>query len=327
MNMNPCKLTGLLKDTIYCFVSPDAEVLSVESSLMTAGSQAVGLSRHRLNIGMSSEADKASAGASGSDISLISKQATYIERSALSRLYAQAANVPFSLSNQPQYEGRSLLCVQDVDFRTDYSRLDIAMLEDKEMQALAYIHAANLGCREDVPWLPLVDEAHVAAAIEEGWRPSWEAALANPAFARTFGVDVIAEIEEAAQGIVSAMTPVIEDAATYTLIHNDLNPGNVLVHNNEDVFFIDWEEARYGSLFMDIPMRCSSLQQAVAYRAYLGIYGTEVPEAKFAGLFPVASRYLGLRFMCWNLGEWEHNGQAKSDLIKYMKMVTDPLFS
>lgn len=327
MNMNNCRLNQLLEDAVYCFVSPDAEVLSVESSPVEASTQAVELTRHRLNLGMNPGADEASAEAAGSEISLITKQATYIERSALSRLYAQAAKVPFSLSNQPQYEGRSLLCMQDVDYRTDYSRLDVAVLEDKEMQALAYIHAANLGCRKDVPWLPVADGKQVAAAIEDWWRPSWEAALANPAFLRTFGAERIAEIEEKAQGIVSAMAPVINDTGTYTLIHNDLNPGNVLVHNNEDVYFIDWEEARYGSLFLDIPMRCGSLQQAWAYRTYLGICGTEIPEAKFARLFPVASRYLGLRYMCWNLGVWEHNEQARTDLMKYMKMVTNPLFS
>ncbi|UQZ34984.1 hypothetical protein C2I18_16520 [Paenibacillus sp. PK3_47] len=322
-----CKLTGLLKDTVYCFVSPDAQVLSVESSPISAGSRAVELSRHRLKLGVSSGENEASTGASDSEISLITKLANYNERSALSRLYAQGAKVPFSLSNQPQCEGRSLLCIQDVDDQTDYSRLDIAALEAKEMQALAYIHSKNLGCREEVPWLPVVDEDQIAVAVGHWWKPAWKAAKSHPDFAGTFGAERLAEIESVAEGIVSAMVPVIEDTATYTMIHNDLNPGNVLVHNNEEVYFIDWEEACYGSLFLDIPMRCSSVRQAFAYKKYLNNYGLEIPDAKFAELFAVASRYLGLRYMCWNLGVWEHNERAKADLCKYMDMVTRPLFS
>ncbi|AIQ16105.1 hypothetical protein H70357_04980 [Paenibacillus sp. FSL H7-0357] len=333
MSIDNSKLTELIKDTIYCFISPDIQVLGIENIPVGAGSQAVGLSRHKINWKMTAENETGPTGTATTislevpGIYLYSKQATFIERSALSRLYSQAANVPYSLSNHPLNEGRSLLVIQDVDVDTDYAKLDIAPIQDREMLALAYIHRANMGCREDLPWLPMVDEAYIAEIINEKWRYSWNFAKDNPAFERTFGLNVISGIEEAADGIVEEMSAVINDASTHTMIHNDLNPGNVLVHNNENVYFIDWEEARYGSLFMDIPMRCGSLQQASAYRTYLGNFGLDIPEPRYAKLFSIASRYLGLRFMCWNLGVWEHNEQAKADLLKYMKMVTQPLFS
>jgi hypothetical protein len=318
-------MDDLIKDTVYCFVSPESEVLSIESTPMQPGSQSVELMRNKVRLqhksGITEDPDRAE------EVSLITKQATFVERSALSRLFSQAANVPFSLTGQPLYEGRSLLCIEDVDCRTDYSKLDIAALQSKEMRALAYIHYANLGCKCDLPWLPQVDEAYLAKGINEWWRPSWERAKDNPVFAETFGTEIVTKIEDIASRIVEDMAPVIQDASTYTMIHNDLNPGNVLVHNNEEVYFIDWEEARYGSLFMDIPMRCGSLQQAEDYRRYLSLFGCDIPEQQFARLFPVASRYLGLRFMCWNLGVWQENEQARNGLIKYMEMVTYPLFS
>ncbi|MNY75567.1 hypothetical protein D3C86_2148790 [compost metagenome] len=74
-------------------------------------------------------------------------------------------------------------------------------------------------------------------------------------------------------------------------------------------------------------MRCGSLQQAEDYRRYLGSLGCCIPDQDFTGLFSVASRYLGLRFMCWNLGEWQKNEQARNGLVKYMEMVTRPIFS
>jgi hypothetical protein len=318
-------MDDLIKDTVYCFVCPESEVLSIESTPVQAGSRAVELMRNK--VVLQRKPGTTGAPASVSEVSLITKQATFVERSALSRLFSQAANVPFSLTGQPLYEGRSLLCIEDVDCRTDYSKLDIAALQSKEMRALAYIHYTNMGCKCDLPWLPQVDEAYIAKCINEWWRPSWECAKESRVFAETFGTEIISKIEDIAGRIEEDMAPVIHDASTYTMIHNDLNPGNVLVHNNEEIYFIDWEEAQYGSLFMDIPMRCGSLQQAEDYRKYLGFFGCDIPEQHFAKLFPVASRYLGLRFMCWNLGVWQQNEQARSGLIKYMEMVTYPLYS
>ncbi|WP_042197643.1 phosphotransferase [Paenibacillus camerounensis] len=314
----------LIKDTVYCFISPEAEVLGIENIPMNPGCRAVELMRNRVRL-------QYGTGTKGSseqeEIYLVTKQATFAERSALSRLFSQGAKVPFSLSGQPLYEGRSLLCIEDVDGRTDYSRLDMSALQQKETEALAYIHYVNLGCICDLPWLPRVDEAYLAEVINTSWRISWEHARQNAAFTDTFGRETLSAIEEIAGRIVEDMMPVVCAAHTFTMIHNDLNPGNVLVKDNRDVYFIDWEEARYGSLFMDIPMRCGTLQQAEEYRRYLGVLGCDIPQQEFAGLFRTASRYLGLRFMCWNLGVWQENGQARADLVKYMRMVTDPLYS
>ncbi|QSF45752.1 hypothetical protein [Paenibacillus tianjinensis] len=102
---------------------------------------------------------------------------------------------------------------------------------------------------------------------------------------------------------------------------------NVLVKGNDEVYFIDWEEARYGSLFMDIPMRCGSLQQAGSYRRYLESLGFSIADQHFTERFAVASRYPGLGFMCWNLGVWQQNEPAWNGLLQYMDMVTRPLFS
>ncbi|WP_054938922.1 phosphotransferase [Paenibacillus ihuae] len=325
MEMSNSRRIDLIKDTVYCFVCPEAEVLSVESVPMHSGSRAVELIRNKVRLqrrtGIKAGPDAAE------EVSLVTKLATFVERSALSRLFSQAANVPFSLSGQPLHEGRSLLCIEDVDYRTDYGKLDIAALQDKELRALAYIHYANLGCTCEMPWLPKVDEDYIAKCINEWWRPSWERAKENPVFAETFGTEIISRIEDIAGRIVEDMAPVIHDESTYTMIHNDLNPGNILVKGNDEVYFIDWEEARYGSLFMDIPMRCRNLQQAGDYRRYLESLGCGIADQHFTERFAVASRYLGLRFMCWNLGVWQQNEQARNGLLRYMEMVTRPLFS
>lgn len=128
MSTDNSKLTELIKDTIYCFISPDIQVLGIENIPVGAGSQAVGLSRHKINWKITAENETDPTGTTTTislevpGIYLYSKQATFIERSALSRLYSQAANVPYSLSNHPLNEGRSLLVIQDVDVDTDCNK-------------------------------------------------------------------------------------------------------------------------------------------------------------------------------------------------------------
>ncbi|PIH58605.1 phosphotransferase family protein [Paenibacillus sp. LK1] len=318
MSKKSITVQALIEQTINQYVSSDAHILSMESNPIQLGLQAVELLRHHIEF-LVNGVQK--------DISVITKKATFIERSALTRLFSQGANVPFSLTSEPHTEDRSLICIQDVDYQTDYSHLDMDLLQNKELRALAYIHGTNMGLKKEMPWIPTVDRNHIIGMMENRWRPSWNAAIENPAFIAEFGLPIISEIEALASTIVDDLEVLIRDEHMHTMIHNDLNPGNVLVHNNEDVYFIDWEEARYGSLFFDIPLRCSHMRQVDIYREALSSHGYDIPQDQFEKYFSRASRYLGIRYMSWNLGVWEQHSYAKDDLKKYMKMVTQPLFS
>ncbi|MGN7413985.1 phosphotransferase family protein [Paenibacillus sp. SAF-068] len=318
MSMESITLQQLIKQTINQYVSSDIHIRSIKSNPVGAGSQAVELLRHHIEFLVNGV---------NRDISLVTKKATFIERSALSRLFFQGANVPYSLSNESHTQDRSLICIQDVDYQTDYSHLDMDLLQRKELRALAYIHGTNMGSKKELPWISNVDRSHIIEMMENRWRPSWKNAIESPSFIKEFGSPLISEIEAVARNIVDDLEILIKDSHTHTLIHNDLNPGNVLVHNNEDVYFIDWEEARYGSLFFDIPLRCTQLKQVEIYREALSSHGCDIPQHQFEKYFSLASRYLGIRYMSWNLAVWEQYPHSKDDLKKYMNMVTQPLFS
>lgn len=135
----------------------------------------------------------------------------------------------------------------------------------------------------------------------------------------TFGT-YFSEIDAVSGKIVDELEAVWKDETTHTLIHNDLNPGNVLVHNNDDVMFIDWEEARFGSLFLDIPMRVDR-SQAGEYREVLASLGWELPADTFEQRYRAASRYLGLRYMTWSLGAWLKDPGNEAGLRRYLDMV------
>lgn len=304
-------LLKLVQETVKKFIDPKAEVLSIESKAIYMGLQAVELMRHSVLIKILDETSK---------LSLVSKHATRIERLVLSRLYSQKASVPFSLSYGYEVDERSLICLQDVDYQTDYKTINIRLLQKSEPSALSHIHISNFGQRKELSWLPEVDSFHIEKMLYERWKPQWQAAKGNEQFRATFG-EYIPLVEAVANTISEDIQYVIKDDSSQTLIHNDLNPGNVLVHNNTDVFFIDWEEARYGSLFLDIPLRCGTSEQIEEYRGLLAANTMEFADNHFNQMYTIASRYLGLRYMSWNLGAWTNNSHAKDDLKKYLDMV------
>ncbi|MFF2093372.1 phosphotransferase [Paenibacillus sp. NPDC058174] len=311
MNAQNNELSDLIQATVKKFISASAAVLEIESAPLHLGFQAVDLSRHQVML--EDEGTRRS-------VSLITKMARRTERLALHRLFSQSANVPFSHTNDMDSEHRKLLCIQNVDEHTDYQNLNIEWLQKKEAAALAYIHQSNLGYKEQLSWLPAATRDHAEQMLHTRWRPSWEKTIQNEAFIEAFGA-YIPEVEAIAAHVTADLEAVLNDESSHTLIHNDLNPGNVLVHNNDDVYFIDWEEARYGSLYLDVPLRLD-LDQARDYLEVLSSYGVELPSAKFESQYRISARYLGLRFMAWNLGAWTDDVRAKEGLIKYLKMAT-----
>ncbi|WP_379163114.1 phosphotransferase [Paenibacillus sp. sgz5001063] len=311
MGLETNEIVELIQETTKQFFSKTAIVLEVESTPIHVGYQAVDLSRHKVL--MDDQGTK-------EYVSLITKMANKTERRILHQLYTQSANVPFSRTHDLDSDHRALLCIQDVDYKTNYQSLDFEMLQKREMHALAYIHRTNHGLSGELSWLPLANRSHIEEMIYGQWKPVWEEAKNNEQFIKTFG-HYIPEVEAVADSIVNDMEMVWNDEHSHTLIHNDLNPGNVLVHNNEDVVFIDWEESRYGSLFLDIPLRLE-LHTAREYREVLASLGLEIPVDRFEKLYRIASRYLGLRYMTWNLGTWTNSPYAKDGLQKYLNMVT-----
>ncbi|WP_042167058.1 phosphotransferase [Paenibacillus gorillae] len=311
MSTQTNEIFELIQAAVKKFISASAAVVEIESAPLHLGFQAVDLSRHQ--VVLEDEGTRRS-------VSLITKMASRTERLILHRLFSQSANVPFSHTNDMDSEHRALLCIQNVDEHTDYQNLNIDLLQKKEAAALAYIHQSNLGCKEQLLWLPAATRDHAEQMLNTRWRPSWEKAIQTESFIEAFGA-YIPEVEAAAACITADLEVVLNDESSHTLIHNDLNPGNVLVHNNDDVYFIDWEEARYGSLYLDVPLRLD-IVQARDYLDELSSHGVVLPSAKFESQYKIAARYLGLRFMAWNLGAWAHDLRAKEGLIKYLKMAT-----
>jgi len=308
-------LPRLIQETVTAYLSPVARVAAVAPRPIGAGLSGAAVRRYRVDV------DPPSLAPGG--LSLVTKEAALVERRVLALLAAQGQpNVPFSHSADLTTDGPALVCLQDLGDTQRPTVLDPITPEAirREAHGLALIHHANRGRADGLAWVPRADRAYIVDAIMETyWQPAWSRALADPAFARQFA-PYIAAVEDAAVRIADEMEALDRDEAGRTLIHGDINPSNVLLHAGVP-YFIDWQAARYGSFYLDLPHHLHTRELAESYRTARATLGDAIPAAEFAARFRVAARYIGLRYMWWTLAEWQDDHTATAWVYHYLTMV------
>ena len=83
------------------------------------------------------------------------------------------------------------------------------------------------------------------------WREQWERNLADPTFAAEFG-RYTARLDLAMEQLLRTLEALTAEGASLTLLNVDLIPEHIRLWNNRP-FFIDWEQAAYGSLYLNLP--------------------------------------------------------------------------
>lgn len=297
---SPADLGPLLEATVRRFVSPAARVVGWESSTLAGGSSGAKVRRHLVTL---DEPGGTTA------VRLVTKEATPLERRVLALLNAQGhACVPYAHALEGEEEDVALLCLEDLgDENRPNSRaeFDEAVFES-EAAGLAGIHAANLGQGEALAWLPRADRAYYKRMLEHlFFRPAWKRALADDAFLAEFG-DRVPTVEAAAGRAVDEMAALWEEGDALTLVHTDLNPGNVLVANGR-ARVVDWGTAHYGPLYLDVPHHFFTPDLAERYRRALERRGVAVSPGDFVERWRAAARYTALRYMWWTLEAWRED--------------------
>src|SRR6266508_546130 len=218
-------------------------------------------------------------------VSLVTKMSDRVERLTLAHLNAQGhPGVPFSHARDVGLDGPDWICLQDLG---DDGRPDVlSPLPDEtlasEVTALASIHAANAG-DDGLSWLPRADREYARSMIDE-----------------VAGLD--------------------GEDATRTLVHTEINPGNVLVRDGQ-AFLIDWADAHRGSLYLDVPHHLYTPELAERYRQALDRSGLSIDRASFAERYRVAARYTALRTMWWSFEAWREDRDAAGWVLHYFGML------
>jgi hypothetical protein len=305
----------LLVSTIERFVEPGVVLISIDELPIEQGYSGVRLRRMLVRV--------RSAAGGESSVPLVLKDCSILERRVLLRLQTlQPRHVPFAHSSGTADDDQpTTVCLQDLGdrYRPDsLSPIDPG-LRRLEAEALADIHAANLRAT-DLDWLPATDRTYFDWAIERHFfRPAWDRAMADGRFAAEFG-SLAADVESAAATIVDDMVRLADDDDLRTLVHTDINPSNVLVWQDAP-YLIDWDTARLGTLFIDLPHHLSTREQAEDYRIALAERGTTIAPHAFTRGYATAARYTGLRYLWWTLDAWLADPSVEPWVRHYLTMV------
>lgn len=311
----------LLQATVERFVVPGGAITHIEPLPIAAGLSGDFPERFEVVVQVDD--------APGSELTtrLVIKHASLIERKTLAHLQAQlpapgGGHVPFNHTNDLVSDRPRPLCMQDLgDQNRPYSLDPITPdLQRAEADAWAGTHVANLGRRSELDWLPAAGRAWFDGMIERRFfRPNWERAKADPAFVARFG-DHIDEVERVAAHIVDDMVALHDEGTSLTLVHTDVNPGNVRLLDGKP-YIIDWGTARYGSFYIDIPHHFDTVERAMIYREAVGERGVEIPEREYVERFRVAARYTGLSYIWWTLDGWQTDRALDAWVLHYLRMI------
>jgi len=245
-----------------------------------------------------------------------------VERATLAHLNAQRQpGVPFSHAREVDLDGPDWICLEDVgdegrpDVRSSVPDATLA----SEAEALAAVHAANAG-DPDLAWLPRADREYARGVIEDVfWWPHWEEAVARDDFHEEFG-PWLPRVEAAAAKVVDEIAGLDAEESSVTLVHTEINPGNVLVRQGQ-AYLIDWADAHRGSLFLDVPHHLYTLELAERYRLALHLAGLSIDRADFEERYRVAARYTALRHMWWTFEAWREDRDAAGWVRHYFDML------
>lgn len=247
-------------------------------------------------------------------VALATKPAGLVERRALAWLGARGLPVPRSHTADLATDAPRPTAMEDVGERPppgDRARL--------AAPALAAIHRAALGRGDELPWLSRADPAFFAEAIvDRCWRKRWRHLLTgagytdwygrwhpsraggDPFWAQFAGFD--GPLEEAAARFAREMTALWAAGDALTLIHADFHLDHLLARDGRAAI-VDWEQARYGPLYLDLP-NYFARDEALPYRDALADLGHAIPADRFLAGYDAASRYVGFKYFGVGIAGW-----------------------
>ena len=238
---------------------------------------------------------------------LVVKQAALLERQLVRRLTEQGCAVPPAVIPDLDSPGRAPLIMPYLEARPPYADGWGSPLTASIARGLAGIHAANRG--RPAPGLP-----HIADDVEgrlwlRAWRETWQANLADPAFAREFE-RYTQPLADAHDRLLRHLAALVAEGDSLTLLSVDLIPDHIRLWRGE-ACFIDWEQAGYGPLYLDLP-NAFNVETALAYRDALAEHGHAIPEVDFFERFHAVSPYMGLRYLGFSLWQWAQGGAERA---------------
>ncbi len=317
----------LLQATIAAHVAPDARVL--EARQREGGEQGFSAAMLRYY-----DVTYTRAGVT-ERATLVTKEASLGERRSLAWLGGRGLPVPFSYTPDLTTAAPAPVCMQYVGARPAPGER-----ARQAARTLAAIHHAALGRVDELPWLPRADPAFFARwLIDACWRRGWQRALAGEghvdAYGRHFGppkpggafaaefAAYTQPLEEAAARFLRDMTALWEAGDSLTLVHADFHDEHVRSRGGR-AYVIDWGQAHYGPLYVDLP-NYFSRDEALLYRGALAELGHDLPPDEFLARYDAASPYPGFKYFGIGLWNWCYGDppHRRDSVLQFIDMVLE----
>ena len=249
---------------------------------------------------------RAAAGVQGEE-RLVCKNASLKERRVVLLLDSQEQAVPPVLCPTPDASGRAPLLMPNVRSRP----LDRILgdpyvpLTQQVAQGLARIHAANLERCPD--WLPRAADDPMDRLYLQATQDEWARCMADARFRSDYG-EYDRPLRESLQRLLELLGELEAEGSSCTLLNSDLHPDHIRLLDERPVF-IDWEQACYGPLYLDL-VNYFTLETALLYRDALAEAGYAIAPAAFMQRFRAVGHFMGLRYLEVGLLSWQAGGAA-----------------
>lgn len=248
------------------------------------------------------------------EIAVVTKPASLTERRVLAWLVERGLPVPRYYAPDLTTDTPLLVALEHAgEAPPQGDRTEVAA------RALAAIHHAALGRDDEFPWLPRANPAFLAERIvQHCWRNIWRHLLTGAGYTDWYGrwheprdegdpfwLDFAAydePLEAAASRFIREMTALWDEGDALTLIHTDFH-GEHVRSRDGSATIIDWEQAHYGPLYLDLP-NYFTREEAMRYRDALANLGHKIPRERFLAGYDAASRYIGFKYFGFGVAFW-----------------------
>jgi hypothetical protein len=231
----------------------------------------------------------------------VAKHATLLERRIMNVLQDQDQAVPrLAAGTVTGADSRDWMVLEFADAIPGKDNEDPVWAE-KLGGALAGIHAQNMGRRPE--WLKqLSTDNELSDVYCHEWQPLFHHLLQADSAFSALHREKVDKLDASWEDFKRALAREMEDTRRLTLINTDLTPSHWRQIQGKPVL-IDWEQSRFGPLYLDLPNMFTDKTIGAYYQA-LARWGVTIPLDEFSAKFVSFSRYLGFRYMSVGLSGW-----------------------
>jgi aminoglycoside phosphotransferase (APT) family kinase protein len=230
-----------------------------------------------------------------------------LERRLVGHLSQQGCAVPPVVIADANQAGRAPIVMPYLEARPPTGELYGSPITQSMADGLAGLHAANR--QQSIDWLPKAADDFPGRLWLQEWHVQWAANMAQPEFADEFGQYGPA-LAAADERLLRDLDALANEGSSLTVLNVDLIPDHIRLWQGS-VRFIDWEQAAYGPLYLDLP-NAFNVETVLAYHDALARHGHAIPVMDFLERFHAISPYMGLRYLGFSLWQWAQGGAERA---------------